>query len=63
MLKPMKDIIAKTPIRDSGMVIIGIRVARRLRRKKKITSTTNPVATRIVLNTELIDSAIKIDES
>src|SRR3546814_9716144 len=45
---PKKYMIPKAPISDTGMVTMGIRLARRLRRKKKITSTTRMMASATV---------------
>ena len=43
-LKPARYITAKVPTSDSGTDRLGMRVARTLRRKRKMTSTTRPTA-------------------
>ena len=48
MEKPNTAISANAPISDSGMVTSGIMVARTVRRKKKITSTTSTTASPMV---------------
>ena len=63
MLNPKTNMIAKAPISDTGMVTSGISVARSERRKKKITSTTSTIASRIVWKTASIDSAMKTELS
>ena len=62
-MKPKKYISANAPISDTGIVTIGISVARRLRRKKKITSTTSTIASPIVSNTFLIERSMNTDVS
>ena len=42
---------------------MGMMLARRLRRKKKITSTTRMMASPMVLNTESIERSMNTDES
>ena len=42
-LKPSTYISPKVPSSDIGTVTLGISVARRLRRKMKITMTTSPI--------------------
>ena len=54
---------AKAPISDTGIVTIGMSVARRLRRKKKMTSTTSTIASTIVSNTDLIERSMNTDVS
>ena len=51
----------KAPISETGMVTIGISVARSVRRKTKITSTTSTIASTIVWNTLSIERSMKID--
>jgi hypothetical protein len=63
MLKPRKYIIAKAPIRLTGMVTSGMIVARIERRKKKMIRTTSTIASPIVAFTLSIDSAMKTDLS
>src|SRR5690606_23684971 len=53
---PNKYMKPKAPPNDTGMVTMGITLARTLRRKKKITSTTSSVASATVLYTESVDS-------
>ena len=45
---PNKYIMPNAPMSETGIVTIGIRLARTLRRKKKITSTTRTSASRMV---------------
>ena len=45
-----------TPISDSGMVTIGISVARRLPRNRKITTTTMIAASPSVFSTSAMDA-------
>jgi hypothetical protein len=53
----------KAPISDTGMVTKGIRVARQLRRNRKITATTSTIASSMVLYTASIDFSMKIELS
>ena len=46
--KPNTHMKMKAPIKETGMVTIGTSVARRLRRKTKITRTTRTIASMIV---------------
>ena len=48
-----------TPTSDSGMVTIGIRVERRLPRKRKITTTTIRTASPSVRTTSSIEARMK----
>ncbi len=48
MVKPASAIIAKVPIRLTGIVTIGMIDARSVRRKTKITSATSRIASAIV---------------
>ena len=57
------NISAKAPISDTGMVTSGMRVARRLRRKKKMIASTSRMASPMVVNTDLIERSMKIEES
>ena len=43
ILKPHRYITPKVPISDNGTAMLGMMVAGRLRRNKKITSTTNTI--------------------
>ncbi|CPL77136.1 Uncharacterised protein [Bordetella pertussis] len=61
--KPNRYIRAQAPTSDTGMVTMGMMLARRLRRKKKITSTTRMMASPMVLNTESIERSMNTDES
>ena len=63
MVKPKKYMSANAPISDTGIVTIGMIVARRLRRKKKITSTTRRIASPIVWNTDAIERSMNTDVS
>ncbi len=63
IVKPNTYISANAPISDTGIVTIGMTVARRLRRKKKITSTTSRTASAIVWNTDLIERSMNTDVS
>ena len=62
-VKPKAYIRANAPISETGMVTIGMMVARRLRRKKKITSTTSTIASPIVLKTDEMARSMKVDVS
>ena len=46
--KPNSHMKVKAPISDTGIVTIGTRVARKLRRKTKMTRTTSTTASKIV---------------
>jgi hypothetical protein len=48
---------------ETGIATVGIRVARKLFRKTRITSTTRHIAIRIVCDTSSIDSWMKVEES
>ncbi|MNT09400.1 hypothetical protein D3C72_1441810 [compost metagenome] len=61
--KPKKYISAQAPTSDTGMVTMGMMLARRLRRKKKITSTTSTMASPMVWNTESMERSMNTDES
>ncbi len=61
--KPNSHISAKAPISEIGIVTKGIIVPRSERRKKKMTSTTRPIASAMVENTFLIERSMKIEES
>jgi hypothetical protein len=63
MVKPSTSISAKAPISDTGMVTSGISVARKLRRKKKMISSTSSIASPMVLNTASIERSMNTDES
>ena len=54
--KPKAAITASVPIRDTGIVRHGIRTARQLCRKKKITSTTRIIASTKVFITSSMES-------
>ncbi len=62
-VKPNAYISANAPTSDTGIVTIGMTVARRLRRKKKITSTTSTIASPMVVNTDLIERSMNSDAS
>ncbi len=63
IVKPNRYISANAPISDTGIVTIGMIVARRLRRKKKMTSTTSRIASTIVSNTDAIERSMNTDVS
>ena len=63
MEKPNRYMRAQAPTSDTGMVTMGMMLARRLRRKKKITSTTRTMASRMVWNTESMERSMNTDES
>ena len=63
IVNPNAYIRPKAPISDTGIVTIGMSVARRLRRKKKMTSTTSTIASTIVSNTDPIDFSMNTDVS
>ena len=48
MENPNKYSKEQAPIKDTGIVTMGIKLARTLRKKKKITSTTSTIASRMV---------------
>ncbi len=54
--KPSRLTKAKAPISDTGMVSVGISVARQLCRNRNITRTTRPTASTSVFTTSAIDS-------
>ncbi len=53
--KPSMYMMAKAPIREIGIVTMGITLARKLRRKNTITSTTSKMASAMVVYTESMD--------
>ena len=61
--KPNAYISVQAPISDTGMVTMGIRLARRLRRNRKITSTTSTMASPMVWNTDSMDFSMKTEVS
>ena len=63
IVKPNAYISPNAPISDTGIVTMGISVARSDRRKKKITRTTSAIASPIVVNTDLIERSMKTDVS
>ncbi len=63
IVKPSTYIRANAPISETGIVTIGINVARRLRRKKKITRTTSRIASPIERNTLKIERSMNTDVS
>ena len=63
IVKPNRYISPNAPISDTGMVMIGMIVARRLRRKKKITSTTSTIASTMVVNTDAIERSMNTEVS
>jgi hypothetical protein len=63
IVKPSTSISAKAPISDTGIVTSGISVARKLRRKTKMISSTSNIASPIVVNTASIERSMNTDES
>ena len=63
IVNPNRYMSPNAPTSDTGIVTIGITVARRLRRNRKITSTTSPIASPIAWNTDLIDRSMNTDVS
>ena len=63
IVNPNAYISANEPMSETGIVTIGMIVARRLRRKKKITSTTSRIASVIVVNTDAIERSMNTDVS
>ena len=63
MEKPNICITMTTPIRLSGMVMMGISTARKEPRNRVITTSTMAAASTMVLMTSLIDSLIATVES
>ena len=63
MLNPKRSIMLNTPIRETGMVIKGIRVARKFRKNKNMTTTTKATASKMVVKTESIEREINTEES
>ena len=63
MVKPAKAIMAKVPIKLTGMVMMGMIEARNVRKKTKITKATKMTASTMVLNTLLMDLSIKTELS
>ena len=63
MVKPANAIMAKVPIKLTGMVMMGMMEARKVRKKTKITKATKTTASAMVLNTLLMDLSIKTELS
>ena len=63
MEKPKAYMKMKAPISDTGIVTIGIRVARTLRKKPKMTMITSTIASPMVVNTASMERSMKIDLS
>ncbi len=63
MLKPSTYIIAKVPTRASGTVTLGMIVAQRLRRKRKITITTRAIVSIRVNCTSFTEARIVVVRS
>ena len=57
--KPSSAITAKVPTSDTGTVIAGIRVARKLSRNTNTTRNTSSIASKSVQSTSRIDSVTK----
>src|SRR4030042_2041625 len=62
-LYPSRYITAKVKMTDAGSARLGMTVAERLRRKRKITITTRKIARRRVIFTSFTDSRIDIERS
>jgi hypothetical protein len=62
-VKPSANMMAKVPISDTGMVTTGISEPRTERRNSRITTTTRPMASTMVQNTDLIDSSMNTEVS
>ena len=60
---PNITISPQAPISETGMVMMGIRVARKVRRKKKMIAATSTVASRMVLKTLSIEALMNTPES
>ena len=63
IVKPNRYMSPNAPISATGIVTSGMSVARMLRRKKKMTSTTSRIASAIVSNTDLIERSMNTDVS
>jgi Flp pilus assembly protein TadG len=61
--KPRANKAMKLAMTETGTVTAGIRVARRLPRKRKITSTTRPTAMARVLKTSAMACSMKTEVS
>ena len=61
--KPNSAISAKLPINDTGMVTSGMIDARMVRKNTKITSATSTTASKIVVNTALIERSMNTELS
>ncbi len=62
-VNPKAYMSANAPTSETGMVTIGMMVARRLRRKKKITSTTRMIASPTVEYTDEMARSMKVEVS
>ena len=60
---PARYMTEKVPTSDMGNARLGIMVAERLRRKRKMTSTTRTSATSSVIWTSWMDSLMEADRS
>ena len=60
MEKPIRLMAAKVPIRETGIVISGIRVARQSCRNIKITTSTRAIAIQSVVSTSAMASSTKM---
>jgi len=63
MVNPASAIMAKVPIRLTGMVMMGMMEARMVRRKTKITSATRITASTMVWNTLLMERSMNTELS
>src|SRR3546814_4143152 len=60
---PNRYISPQAPTSETGIVTMGMMLARRLRRKKKMTSTTSTMASPMVWNTDWIERSMNTAES
>ena len=63
MVNPAKAIMAKVPIKLTGMVMMGMIEARKVRRKTKITKATRTTASMMVWNTFLMERSMNTELS
>ena len=61
--KPNAIIIAKVPINETGIATIGIKAARQLCKKTKMTKTTNPIASSKVTTSSIKEIRTNSDVS
>jgi hypothetical protein len=61
--KPNRDISAKAPTSETGIVTTGMMVARTERRNRKMMTRTRMVASPMVVNTSPIERSMKVELS